>query len=753
VPSSATTTRPGPVARPARRTPRVSRWLGTWSVPAGRRALRAAVLVPAVLAVTFKVIENPQMATYAAFGGFANLVLASFSGTRRDKLVAHVGLGVAGGALLTVGTAVHGSTPVAAVVTLGVTFVVLLAGVAGPNVAAGGLAAMLAYVLAAASPGAASMLPSRLEGWGLATAAAAIAVVAMTPRRAGGELRAVAVACAHALAREAEAAAAGSAGPDLRATSVASEQRLRQLFDAAAYRPTGLATVDQALGSMIELLEWVGELIGDTVADLDEIGDLDCPDRALLAAAGEVLDGVAGMLAGDDSLPDLDRLERLRIESAEALRRLDGDGPQYQAAVHASFHARTIAVAVRSVAADALIALRRASPETVAEQRMQWLPAVASRSEGAARARPATGTDPAYALATAGAVFARHASLRSVWVRNSARGAVAVAAAVTVADLTNVQHGFWVVLGTLSVLRTSATATGSTAARAVLGTTIGFVVGAAIVLVVGTNTTVLWAVLPFAVLIAAYAPGVAPFAAGQAAFTSMLVVLYNLLLPVGWKIGEVRLEDIAVGCGISLVVGLLLWPRGATAVVVDDLHDAFSAAGHYLVDASEWALGQRERPPETGRDALITGLRLEDALRAFLSEQGTKNVAKEDLWALVGAAQRVRLTAVAVAELPAPPGTGPTGLVLQRRAQDLGEWYGRVATHIRDGKPARLESLGPLPAADVDAGPPGHRRACQTYVDQHLRHLYLHHGDVIEPADRLGRAARAAWWRPAPSPA
>ena len=51
---------------------------------------------------------------------------------------------------------------------------------------------------------------------------------------------------------------------------------------------------------------------------------------------------------------------------------------------------------------------------------------------------------------------------------------------MTVADLTDVQHGFWVVLGTLSVLRTNAASTGATAFKAITGTVAGFVVGSAL---------------------------------------------------------------------------------------------------------------------------------------------------------------------------------------------------------------------------------------------------------------------------------
>ncbi len=141
---------------------------------------------------------------------------------------------------------------------------------------------------------------------------------------------------------------------------------------------------------------------------------------------------------------------------------------------------------------------------------------------------------------------------------------MALAAAVAVADLSGVQHGFWVVLGTLSVLRTSAASTGATAWRGLAGTVVGFVIGAALLVGIGTNPDALWAVLPVAVLVAAYAPGTTPFLVGQAAFTVTIVVLFNLLAPVGWTVGLLRIEDVAIGCAVSLAVGVLFWPRGVS---------------------------------------------------------------------------------------------------------------------------------------------------------------------------------------------
>src|SRR5262249_33940751 len=110
-----------------------------------------------------------------------------------------------------------------------------------------------------------------------------------------------------------------------------------------------------------------------------------------------------------------------------------------------------------------------------------------------------------------------HATPRSVWFQNAVRGAVGLAIAVFIAQRTGLQHGFWVVLGTLSVLRSNALGTGWSFVSALIGTAIGIVVGALLVIGIGTPEAVLWAVLPIAVLVAAYAPRAISFAAGQAA--------------------------------------------------------------------------------------------------------------------------------------------------------------------------------------------------------------------------------------------
>src|SRR5690348_10097742 len=357
-----------------------------------------------------------------------------------------------------------------------------------------------------------------------------------------------------------------------------------------------------------------------------------------------------------------------------------------------AFHAQAIALVVRNIVADALIATRRADPETIAARRRGWYGA---QPEGTMAERRVASIHGAIG------VLVRHASFRSVWFLNSLRGSLALAAAVLVADLSGVQHGFWVVLGTLSVLRTNAASTESTALRALGGTVAGFAVGAMLLLGIGTSTAALWTALPIALAVAAYAPGTLPFTFGQAAFTVVVVVLFNLLVPAGWSVGLLRIEDVAIGCAVSLVVGVLFWPRGAAGVVGDDLADAFRGGAAYLTQAVDWALGSRPEAPDAGTAAVTAGIRLDEAMRGFLAEQGAKRVSKEELWMLVMASMRLRLTAYSLAGLQAPEhlrakhhGTAYARTALAQAAAELAGFYERIALLV--GRPTPGQVLLPV---------------------------------------------------------
>jgi uncharacterized membrane protein YccC len=662
------------------------------------RAVRAVLVIPPLFALTYEGFGNLQMALFAAFGGFANLVVASFGGSRRDKTIAHFGLALTGSVGLIIGTAVNGITWLAVLVTIPVAFGIFFAGVAGPNAASGVIAALFPFVLSVVTAGTVSMLPDRLAGWWLASAVATVAVLVLSPPSPGDRLRTAAAGSARALAALLDAAARGVATPADHKASHDAKNELLSAFASTPYRPTGLATADQAMASVVQYLEWCAALIADATdghADLDQAAQ---PDRDLLAETAVVLRQAGDILADRDGtapLPELDELERRREAGAAYHQSAasDEDRDATQAAARHAFHAQAISLAVRGLVADTLIATRRADPETIAARRRSWYGAQPEGTDAERRVA---------ALYGALGVLTRHASIRSVWFLNSLRASLALAAAVLVADLSGVQHAFWVVLGTLSVLRTNAAATESTALRALGGTAVGFVIGALLLLGIGTSTPALWTALPIAIAVAAYAPGTLPFAFGQAAFTIVIVVLFNLLVPVGWKVGLLRIQDVAIGCLVSLVVGVLFWPRGAASVVGDDLADAFRIGAAYLKESVGWALGTRPEPPDAGPAAITAGIRLDEALRGFLAEQGAKHLSKADLWMLVMATMRLRLTSYSLAGLQAPMyarqhrqrGTAYAKDVLTEATAELAAFYERVAVLV--GRPIPHEVVLPI---------------------------------------------------------
>ena len=181
---------------------------------------------------------------------------------------------------------------------------------------------------------------SRLAGWLLASAAGTIAVLLLSPRAPGSRLRAAAAALAGELASRVRAAAEGEATkPE---AMLAAKDRLVAAFTAAPYRPTGLATADQALSSLVQLLEW-----GATQANDSFDGHVDLPglpaDRNLLRPAAGLFGDTSALLAAPGRSGH--RRDRSGARgSADRLRELSGRAgePDARLAAAQAVHAQGI---------------------------------------------------------------------------------------------------------------------------------------------------------------------------------------------------------------------------------------------------------------------------------------------------------------------------------------------------------------------------------------------------------------------------
>ncbi|HEX3308596.1 MAG TPA: FUSC family protein, partial [Streptosporangiaceae bacterium] len=627
-------------------------------------------------------------------------------GSMAERFQAQAALAVTGGVFVCLATLASQTVWLAAVAMAVVGFGVIFAGVVSSVLAGATTALLLAFILPVSLAAPASAVPDRLAGWAMAGGVALVATTLLWPAPARDRLRGAAAAACLALAARLRAMIAYLlSGMDEQfaldrdhaaAEAAQAVEALRSAFLATPYRPTGLSTPARTTVRLVDQLSWLNSIV--IRPGLHRDGGSREALRVKEAAAA-VLDRAADLL--DSRGGSSDELDAALTELAAAHAKMEesvmvdlpvwsrppasdpaaGEEPasEFITSLDPAFRAQELSYAVSLIARNVELtaaAERRSWQERWLGRQPEGVPGTLS----AARERVTSYLEP-----------------HSVWLHNSLRGAAGLGLAVLAARLTGVQHAFWVVLGALSVLRSNALSTGQDAVRAMLGTVAGFVIGAALLVAIGTSTTLLWFLLPLAVFLAGVAPAVISFAGGQAAFTLTLVILFNIIQPTGWRIGLVRIEDIAIGVGVSLVVGILFWPRGAAPALRQALAAAYADGAGYLASTVRFGMsrGDAGAPalPAVGdaTRAAAASRRLDDAFRTYLAERGTKQLPLADVAGLVTGALGLRLEADAVLDLWRGDDGQAGGDVAAAQHEILGTaervtgWYDDLATVVITG--------------------------------------------------------------------
>jgi hypothetical protein len=145
----------------------------------------------------------------------------------------------------------------------------------------------------------------------------------------------------------------------------------------------------------------------------------------------------------------------------------------------------------------------------------------------------------------------------SRWLADAICTGAALGLAVLVARLLHLAHAFWVVLGVLPVLGARGASRTRTFWQQQAATALGFLVGAILVAIAGANQACYWIILPCIIFFSAYASSALGFIEGQAGFTVFAVVLFCILSPLQRQVGLLRVEDVAIGGIVSLLVASL----------------------------------------------------------------------------------------------------------------------------------------------------------------------------------------------------
>ena len=582
--------------------------------PPQRRALRAAIGATVAFYLGWIVIDDAVLAVFATLSVIGLLVLADFGGDLARQARAYVLATVLAGALVALGTAVSEHTFAAAGLLFVVALCVSLSTAVGRNVATGANGVLLFFLVACAVPAPLDALDSRVTGVLLGGGISLLAALTIWPQRPPDRLRGALADAVETLARRVgrssqgpEAAADSFTEPVRDALAMAGPGRL-----AVGERPTLATERDHAqlrVGYGLSRAQLMLERLSQRPAPVRGVADA---ERILARELRQVLEATAAALRGEGPPPAVDvtvdagRAHRERTDAALVSELALGQAADTLAVgADRSVLAGEISTSVGGIVTDARV--------VVGTDRF---PARAgSMSEGLDRRVEAI-------LDRLVTIVSSTLSPRSVVLQNSLRLAVGLSIARLLGGLLEVENGFWVLFATLSVMRTSAVQTGATALQAVLGTLIGFAVGLPLLLAIGTRGDLYLYVLPI-VIVGGLLAGSINVVWGQAGFTVLVSVLFNLVEPIGWEIGVIRIQDVALGAAAGVVIGLAAWPRGAAGQLAQSLADAIKACGDLVAATVERRLRPvgLEQLSRLRSRARAKTLRADGVLAVFLTER------------------------------------------------------------------------------------------------------------------------------------
>lgn len=418
-----------------------------------RRALRAGIVIPFATLAVYLLAGDTQAPAFTVFGSIALLIVSDFPGPPATRALAYCGLGVNGAVLITVGTLAAPYPWLAVPLCFAVGVSVSLLSLLSEIFASAQRAALMAFLLpVCATP--VGPVAERLLGWGIALLACVPAALFLFPPRYDTELRTLAARVCTALADRIE----GATETD---DVAAAMDALQRKFIGTVFRPLALSAGNRSLIRVVSNLRWLCDRVSTGTGGL--LGHIEPLSVGVLRSS-------AAALADPDAAHAADLTRAVAAHRLIAITHYDNDIRDILAAPDdgAAGELGRNLLDRRTMGATIGLTGRIIATAIAIDARPLW-----ARLLG--RQLPETGfADRMPGKRSAVASLSGYVSTRSATVLGSLRTGAALALALLTTYVFPVQNGVWVLLGALSVLRSSAATTRISAVRAIAGTAIGF---------------------------------------------------------------------------------------------------------------------------------------------------------------------------------------------------------------------------------------------------------------------------------------
>lgn len=448
------------------------------------RGVRVALVLPLVMGA-FTLAKLPQAAFLSAFAVILLLVISDFSGPRRERAASMATIATAGAATLVLGALLAGHLWLLIPTALLLGAVVVLVGALRGFLSQGTVPILLPFFIAATGGPNFHDALQMLAGWCIGSAVAIGAAVTLWPYFPRQALIQSVTASMRSEADLMEDLWRPGATPasvsDSYDAVTEHVNRTLDLYSGRLRRPGSAYRRERFLVRLVEETRRMRIVLRMAYRRLPLIP---APgDREVIQVSADALREAADQVdAGESNLSAFERLDAARNAHRDAVRealRTDlasGDAASAQEYATSSFRPRAVSLLAETAVRDAGVmhGNQRVPHLTFRGRR---LPTVVQQVEPGPRLRA-------------------ELSWRAPWMRNALRLGIAVALALSVVAYTGVDRGYWVVLGTISVLRMDLRGTGRSSWQVIQGQLLGFALGLGLIEVLDGRTWLGWLLLP-----------------------------------------------------------------------------------------------------------------------------------------------------------------------------------------------------------------------------------------------------------------
>ncbi len=233
--------------------------------------------------------------------------------------------------------------------------------------------------------------------------------------------------------------------------------------------------------------------------------------------------------------------------------------------------------------------------------------------------------------------------LSSPVFRHALRSAFAVTLAIAASHILNLHNGIWLPISVLVIMRPSLGGTLRIGWNRLLGTFLGALIGISLLLSLGEHPGILIPLVLAALFLTLFLK-VYHYTAYITALTTLVVLALGLIMPMGWKLGMVRILDTFLGVGIGAGCAFLLWPNRARKSIRREIKATLCALEkHFSLLEDHYLSG------ETGNSSVIfSRIKVNDQLdkcresfREAAAEPGLSSAQRQELSRLLRTFSRI----------------------------------------------------------------------------------------------------------------